>query len=108
MLRTVSTSPRTGKDLARWIFVFTKSCFTSIKDSAKLWRKCDRKDFQTIVQVAAKLSGGDHLGKIAIGGGDQADIDGNGSRFADAFEFFFLQCAQNLGLELGRQAEVAA
>jgi len=65
-------------------------------------RKGDRKNLQAIVQVAAKLSG-DHLGEIAIGGGDQADIDGNGSCPADAFKFFFLQRTQNLRLEFRRQ-----
>ncbi len=66
-------------------------------------REGDWKDLQAIVQVAAELAGDDHLGEIAIGGGDEANVDGNCSGSADAFEFFFLQRSQNFGLEFRRK-----
>src|SRR4029453_19531140 len=38
----------------------------------------------------------------AVGGGDQAHIDGAGAFFADAFEITFLQHAQQLALQFER------
>src|SRR5580704_10614350 len=64
-------------------------------------RKLDRKYLQTIVQVASKLSRGNHLVQIAIGGGNETHIHGNSSSSADAFEFLFLQRPQNFWLKFG-------
>ncbi len=66
-------------------------------------RKSDGEDAEAVVEGTIKMSGFDHFCEIAIGGGDEANIDGNGASAADAFEFLFLDGAQNFGLKLERE-----
>ena len=54
-------------------------------------RKGDGKNPQAIVQITAKLPGGNHLGEITVGGGDKADVHRNSSGAPNAFKLFFLQ-----------------
>src|SRR5580700_4343865 len=63
----------------------------------------DGEDPQPVIEVAAELSRIDHFGEVAIRSGDEAHVDGNRSRTADALELLFLQSAQNLGLEFQGQ-----
>ena len=64
-----------------------------------------RHDVQTIVEVLAKRAVADHLGQIAVGGGNQADIDVAFVGIADFFDLFRLQRPQQFSL--GFHAQVA-
>src|SRR4029077_11371859 len=59
-------------------------------------------DIQSIVQIAAKGALGDQLGKVAIGGGDHANVDALRAVAAQALEFLLLEHAKELGLQLQR------
>ena len=63
----------------------------------------DRENLEPIKEIAAKLLFGDHLCQIAIGGGDQANIDVDGAGATEALDFPFLQSAQKLGLQVERE-----
>ena len=63
----------------------------------------DRKYVQPVIQIGAKAALFDHLRQIAIGGGDQPDIDFQRVRAADPLEFLILQHPQQLGLSAGAQ-----
>src|SRR5262249_20152693 len=58
----------------------------------------DRYDAQAVVEIFAKLLGGDHAGEIAIGGADDAHVDADDLLAADAVELAFLQDAEQFGL----------
>ena len=62
----------------------------------------DRKDLEPVVEVAAELLFCDHFGQVAIGGGDEAHVDGDGPRAAQALDLPLLQRAQQLGLQVER------
>ena len=64
---------------------------------AQRWN-VNRKNVETIVEVAAKAAGADFFGKIAIGGGDEADVYLHGVGAAEALEFALLQDAQQQNL----------
>src|SRR5437899_10876939 len=55
-------------------------------------------NIQTVIQVLAKCSGAGRLFQIAVGRGDQPDIESDGPRAAHPFELALLQNAQELGL----------
>lgn len=61
-------------------------------------RQVDREDVQPIVEIAAKLAIGDHLLKIAVGGGDQAHVGMNQLIAAETLELLLLQYAQQFRL----------
>jgi hypothetical protein len=63
-------------------------------------RDSDRKHIQPVVEVFAKAPGANHLREVAMGGGDQSDIDMKGSIAPQPFEFVLLNGAQKLGLQL--------
>src|SRR6202140_4526706 len=63
----------------------------------------DRKYGQTIVEVRAKCPACNRGFQIAISCRYYADIDFNGLRAADAFEFTFLQHPQECNLSVQRQ-----
>ena len=65
-------------------------------------RNLNGKNVEAIVEVAAKFAVGDEAREVAIGGGDDADVDGLGAIAAEAFEFLLLQDAQEFWLELER------
>src|SRR5262249_23594123 len=50
----------------------------------------DRKHVQAVIQVAAKLPIYDHLLQVAVGGGDQPNVDGFGVAISQALKFPFL------------------
>ena len=54
------------------------------------WRNRDGENAKPVVQVAAELSGVDHLSQVAICGGHETNIYGNRSGASDPFEFLFL------------------
>ena len=58
-----------------------------------------RDDIQPIEQVLAKPSLGDHAAQVAVGGGDDADVDLGGVRVADPLELALLQHPQQLHLQ---------
>ncbi len=59
----------------------------------------DRHDVEPIVEVFAELARFDLFFQVAIGRGDEADIDRQRLGAADALELSFLQDAQQLGLK---------
>src|SRR5580700_7290152 len=62
----------------------------------------DRKDIQTIVQIAAELAILHHFFQVAIGGCYQSNVDFLGSVAAQPFKLTLLQSAQQFGLDLER------
>src|ERR1022692_1973963 len=63
-------------------------------------RHHERDDIQAVEKVFAEVSLGDFFFEIFVGGGDHADIDGDGVVAADGDETLLLERAQNLGLSL--------
>ena len=64
-------------------------------------RDFDRHDIQAEEQVFAKFFFRDALFELPIGRGDDADVYFDGAAAADAFQFAFLQHAEELGLDRG-------
>ena len=64
-------------------------------------RDINRHDVEAEEQVFAEFLALDTLFEIAVGGGDDADVDLDGARAADALEFAFLEHAQEFGLHAG-------
>src|SRR6185312_3200910 len=62
----------------------------------------DRDNVQAEIQILAKLLLLDAGFEIAVGGGDDADIDLDGAIAAHAFQLALLQDAQQFGLHVGR------
>ena len=67
-------------------------------------RQVDRHHVEPIIEVLAERPFGDHLGQVAVGGGDQADVDVVLGGVADLLHAFALQHAEQLAL--GLHAEV--
>src|SRR5689334_17607255 len=65
----------------------------------------DRDDVEAVVEVLAKASLGDALDEVAVGGCDEADVEGDGFGAAEALELAFLEDAEEFGLEF--EGEVA-
>ena len=63
----------------------------------------NRHDVQAVVQVLAKAAGVDLVEQVAVAGGDDAGVDADRVRVADALELALLQHAQQLHLQLGRR-----
>ena len=61
----------------------------------------DRHDVQPVIQILAKPLGLDFGHQVAIAGGDDAGVDADGLRVADALELALLQHPQQLDLQLG-------
>src|SRR4029079_12564627 len=59
----------------------------------------DLDDFEPVVEVLAKVAGADHLLEIAVGGGEDAHVDGDAPPPAELLDLPFLQDAQELGLK---------
>ncbi len=66
-------------------------------------RKMQRDHVQPIVEVRSKGSLAHRLFQVAIGGGDDADVDVDALLAADAHELALLDDAQELGLKRRRQ-----
>src|ERR1700722_2994825 len=64
-----------------------------------------RNHVEAVEKIFAKISAGDFVFEIFVGGGDYADIDGGQFFAADRGEALFFERAQNLGLRL--QAHVS-
>src|SRR4051812_14492749 len=64
--------------------------------------RLDRKHVEPEIEVLAKTSALNLLLEVAIGRGDDADVDRAGALLADAFEIAFLQYAQQLALQFER------
>lgn len=62
----------------------------------------DGEDLEAVVEIAAEEFVAHHFGEVSIGGGDQTDIDGDGANATEAFERFFLEGTEKLGLEVER------
>ncbi len=62
-------------------------------------RHVDVDDIQPVEQILAELSLADHLVQIAIGGGNQADVDGNRLGAPHALELPLLDHAEQLHLD---------
>src|SRR5690348_7924568 len=65
-------------------------------------RYCDRENPESVIKVTSKLAFFHHLGKITVGSRNQAHIDGDGPRASQSLKFLFLECAQQLGLQVQR------
>src|SRR5205085_3100424 len=63
-------------------------------------RKPNRNDAQSIVEVLPEMARRRVGGEVAVGGGDDADVDLDLARAADALELLLLQHAQQLRLEV--------
>ena len=66
------------------------------------WRDFNRKDAQAIEKVLAEPAGIDLFLQVAIGRGDDANVDFAGAGVADALQFLLLQNAQQLRLHRER------
>ena len=66
-------------------------------------RRLERHHVQAVKQIAAEIALLHGLFQIAIGGGQQPDIQLNGLGSAHAFHLALLQHAQELGLQEGRK-----
>ena len=66
-------------------------------------RHCDGEDAETIVEVLAKGLLADGLDQVAIGGGDDPDVDCDRRAAADARRIALLEDAEQLGLGLRGQ-----
>ena len=62
-------------------------------------RQLHRDDVQAVEQILAERALGDHLREIGVRRGDDADVDLDRLRVADALELALLQHAQQLGLQ---------
>jgi hypothetical protein len=63
-------------------------------------RNAEVDDVEAEEEVFAEAAGLDHLGEIAVGGGEDAGVDGDGVVGADGANFFLLEGAEELGLEV--------
>ena len=52
------------------------------------------------IQVAPESASGDSLLQVAVGGGQNTNVDGNAARASDGTDFFFLNGAQQFGLKV--------
>jgi hypothetical protein len=62
----------------------------------------DGKDVEAIEQILAEVAGSDLLFQIAVGGGDEAQVDADGAGSSHALELQILEDPQELRLQLGR------
>ena len=63
-------------------------------------RHLDGDDVQAVVEVLAELAGRDHRRQVAVGRGDQPDVDLDGAGAAQPLEFVLLEHAQDLRLRV--------
>ena len=66
-------------------------------------RQVDRHDVEPVVQVLAEPAGGGFGQQVAVAGGDDAGVDADRLRVADALELALLQRAEQLHLQVGRR-----
>src|SRR5437016_7795896 len=66
-------------------------------------RQVDGADVQAVVQVVAERALPHHVGEIAVGGGDDPDVDADRVGGADALDLAVLEHAQQLHLHAERQ-----
>ena len=66
-------------------------------------RELDREDVEPVVEVLAERLLADGLEQVAVGGGDDADVDLDRRRAADPLELALLEDAEQLGLGLRGQ-----
>src|SRR6516225_5457487 len=71
-------------------------------------RELNREDAQAIEKVLAEPAGVDLFLQVAIGRGNDADIDPAGARVADTFQFLFLQNAQQLCLHASGTSAISS
>src|SRR5438094_146284 len=65
-------------------------------------RNADWKHVQPVIEIASKFPSGNHLFKIAVRGGYEANVNFASKRASQAFELPLLQCPQQLGLDFNR------
>jgi enoyl-CoA hydratase/carnithine racemase len=63
----------------------------------------DGEDMQAVEQILAELAGADQLKQVAVGGGDQPEVDLHGLARSDRIDFSVLQCAQQFDLRVEGQ-----
>jgi hypothetical protein len=63
-------------------------------------REVDWNHIETVEKVLAESTGCDQILQIDVGGSDDANIDADGARISDAFEFVLLQNAKKFYLKL--------
>ena len=62
-------------------------------------------DVEPVEEILAEAAGADGVLEVAVGGGDDADVDGQGRGLAERGDFTGLEEAEELGLEV--EAELA-
>ncbi|MEL7238865.1 MAG: hypothetical protein AAGK78_08370 [Planctomycetota bacterium] len=75
----------------------------NIAGSFSQWRDLEEEDGDSIVEVLAKAARVDLAAQVAIRGADDANIDGDLVVPAESSKRASLQCAEEAGLEAGRQ-----
>ena len=60
-------------------------------------------DVEPVIEILAEAAGGDLVGEAAVGGGDDADVDGLGDAAADALDLAGLERAEQFDLGVERQ-----
>src|SRR5437899_8270802 len=86
----------------------TRKCTSSgtSRPVAQRWQG-DREDIQAVIQIFAKLARADRLHEVPVRGRNDADVDLDGLRAADALELAFLHHAEELNLHaLGNFADL--
>ena len=63
-------------------------------------RHVEADDVEAVEEVFAKAAVGDELFEVGVGGGDDADVDGDGPRLAERMDLAGLEEAQQLGLHV--------
>src|SRR5579862_5349728 len=65
-------------------------------------RRRDREHLEAVVEVASKELVTHHLGQVAVGGGDEPDINGNRPGPSQPLERLLLQRPEQFGLQVER------
>jgi hypothetical protein len=67
------------------------------------WRDAQADHIQTVIEILAKTALLDHGGQLAVGGSEDADVDGNTVRRTHGPDLLLLQSAQQLRLQVEGQ-----
>src|ERR1051326_2855583 len=88
--------------LARVLLGEVSSKYRNILRVIAQGRSRDRKYLEAVVEVASKKLVAHHLGQVAVGGGDEPDVNGNGPGPSQPLERLLLQRPEQFGLQIER------
>ena len=86
-----------------WVATKWRTRIGNVSGALAQGRSEDGKDLEAVVEIAAELFLGNHFCQVAIGGGDEAHVDGDGAIAAEALDLALLQGAQQFGLQVERE-----